>query len=73
MICKELVRRGVACIIPKEEIATFRGSPILNGAFGVVKPGKWIGKPEDGKPVLRLIMDFRAANSVHRELPGSTG
>ena len=73
VICRELVSRGVACIIPQKDIATFRGAPILNGAFGVLKPGKWIGKPEDGKPVLRLIMDFRAANSVHRELPGAVG
>ena len=67
------VLRRVCCVIPEKDIATFRGAPILNGAFGVLKPGKWIGKPEDGKPVLRLIMDFRAANSVHRELPGAVG
>ena len=46
---------------------------ILNGAFGVVKPNKWVGEPALNKPVLRLIMDFRAANAVHRMLPGAVG
>lgn len=69
-IARELVQRNVACIIPAADIAQFKGKPILNGAFGVVKPGKWIGDPCRNQPVLRLIMDFRAANFVHRELPG---
>lgn len=44
---------------------------ILNGAFGVVKPGKWVGDPKANTPVLRIIMDFRCANAVHRMLPGA--
>ncbi len=69
-IARELVQREVACVIPAADIAQFKGQPILNGAFGVVKPGRWIGDPLENRPVLRLIMDFRAANMVHRELPG---
>lgn len=45
----------------------------MNGAFGVVKPNQWVGEPALNKPVLRLIMDFRAANAVHRMLPGAVG
>ena len=66
-----MVKRGVACIIEPGDVATFKGKMILNGAFGVIKPNKWVGDPSENRPVLRLIMDFRAANSVHRMLPGS--
>lgn len=66
-IAQELVSRGIACVIPESEIATCRGELILNGAFGVVKPNKWV----NDKPILRLIMDSRAANAVHRSLPGA--
>lgn len=38
-----------------------------NGAFGVVKTGKFLS---DERPVLRLIMDFRAVNSVCSVLTG---
>lgn len=70
-IGSEMVKRGVACIIEPGDVATFKGKMILNGAFGVIKPNKWVGDRSDNRPVLRLIMDFRAANSVHRMLPGS--
>ena len=70
-IAIELVKRGVARVIEPQDIATFQGQPILNGAFGVAKPNKWVGDPKNNCPVLRLIMDFRAANVVHRMLPGS--
>ena len=70
-IAIQLVERGVARVIEFQDIATFQGQPILNGAFGVSKPNKWVGDPKDNCPVLRLIMDFRAANAVHRMLPGS--
>ena len=72
-IASEMVRRGVATIIEPDNIAVCRGKKILNGAFGVVKPNKWVGDPALNKPVLRLIMDFRAANAVHRMLPGAVG
>ena len=70
-IALELINRGVATVMEPEHIATCRGEPILHGAFGVVKPNKWVGSPADNCPVLRLIMDFRAANAAHRMLPGS--
>ena len=70
IIAAEMIRRGVARIMAPEDIATYKQQKILNGAFGVVKPNKWVGEPADNVPVLRLIMDFRAANAVHRMLPG---
>lgn len=68
-IAVQLVRRGVAIVLEEDEIERFRGKPILNGAFGVTKPNKFVEVEGTQKPVLRLIMDFRAANSVHRMLP----
>lgn len=71
VIAAEMVQRGVACVIEEGDIATYRGQKVLNGAFGVVKPNRWVGHGDQRLPVLRLIMDFRAANCLHRMLPGA--
>ena len=71
VIAAEMVQRGVACVIEEDDIATFRGEKVLNGAFGVVKPNRWVELNGQKQPVLRLIMDFRAANCLHRMLPGA--
>lgn len=65
MIAKELYRRGL--VEPVEEPLMVKGKPVCNGAFGVVKPGKYL---EDERPVLRLIMDFRATNAATKVLEG---
>ena len=71
IIAAEMVQRGVACVIEEDDIATYKGQKVLNGAFGVVKPNRWVGDGVHRLPVLRLIMDFRAANCLHRMLPGA--
>ena len=43
------------------------GKPVLNGAFGVVKPDKFT---ESGLPVLGMIMDLRASNTILEQLEG---
>lgn len=63
--------KGVARVIEEGDIATFRGQKVLNGAFGVVKPNRWVEQDGRKLPVVRLIMDFRAANCLHRMLPGA--
>ncbi len=65
LIGKELYDRGLAG--PVARCAAVGEQKILNGAFGVLKPGKLSPK---GAPVLRLIMDFRAVNSVMRVIEG---
>ena len=69
-IAAQLVQRGVACVIERDQIARHKGELVLNGAFGVVKPNKFVEGKNGPLPVLRLIMDFRAANALHRMLPG---
>eukprot|EP00438_Fugacium_kawagutii_P006300 Skav233308 [mRNA] locus=scaffold4193:88579:93795:+ [translate_table: standard] len=64
-IARELYARGL--VEPAEDPLIIDGAIITNGAFGVVKPGKYL---EDERPVLRLIMDFRGVNSVTRVLEG---
>ena len=54
-IAGELYRRGL--VQPVEDPVKVKGQAILNGAFGVPKPGKFL---EDERAILRLIMDFRA-------------
>lgn len=61
VIAKELVDRGIATIIPEHDVATVNGEKVFNGAFGVVKPNRWVGR----KPVLRLT------RVLHRALPGA--
>ena len=65
LIAKELYTRGL--VEPVESPLEIKGKPICNGAFGVVKPGKFL---EDERPILRLIMDFRAVNAATRILEG---
>lgn len=69
-IAAQLVQRGVARVIEEDQIARHKGELILNGAFGVIKPNKFVEGENGPVPVLRLIMDFRMANAVHRMLPG---
>eukprot|EP00438_Fugacium_kawagutii_P020958 Skav211849 [mRNA] locus=scaffold305:925833:932175:+ [translate_table: standard] len=64
-IAKELYERGL--VEPVEDPLVIRGRIVTNGAFGVVKPGRYL---EDERPVLRLIMDFRGVNSVTQVLEG---
>ena len=64
-IAGELYRRGLVAAV--KEPWQLDGQPVLNGAFGVVKPNKLT---EAGQPVLRLIMDFRATNGVHKIITG---
>jgi len=65
MIVKDLYERGLVEAV--EQPLLVRGRPVLNGSFGVIKPGKFL---EDERPVLRLIMDFRGTNSVSKVLTG---
>ena len=43
------------------------GVPVLNGAFGVIKPDRMT---ESGLPVLRMIFDLRASNTILEQLEG---
>ena len=55
---RELVTCGLAEAVA--DPVNIRGKPLVYGAFGVVKPGNNL---EDGRLVLRFIMDFRGVNS----------
>eukprot|EP00438_Fugacium_kawagutii_P032030 Skav203167 [mRNA] locus=scaffold371:249779:253293:+ [translate_table: standard] len=65
LIAKELLDRGL--VEPVEDPYVLRGKVLTNGAFGVVKPNKFL---PDERQVLRLIMDFRGVNSVTKVLEG---
>ena len=64
-IAGALYKRGL--VRPVEKVAKVEDQEVLNGAFGVPKPGKLL---EDGRDVLRLIMDFRGVNSVMKIIEG---
>ena len=65
LIAGELFRRGLVRTV--ERPASLDGKAIINGAFGVPKPGK---VTEENEQVLRLIMDFRCCNAVCRVIEG---
>eukprot|EP00435_Cladocopium_sp_Y103_P022889 s2074_g5.t1 len=67
-IADELVKRGVCNWIPFEKVVEFRGQKVLNGLFGVTKPGL----AENNKPILRLIMNLVPSNSVLKQFKGFT-
>ena len=66
-VCEELVSRGICEWIPTLEVIEVKGVRILNGLFGVKKPAKLA----DGRPVLRVIMNLKATNSVMRQIRGA--
>ena len=67
LIADELVSRGVCDWVPLESVIKYRGERVLNGLFGVSKPSKL----EDGRPVLRLIMNLIPSNSIMEQFSGA--
>ena len=65
-IAHELVRRNVCDWIPVDKVYKLGGVPVLNGLFGVTKPGMI----EDGRPVLRFIMNLTGSNACQIQLEG---
>jgi len=62
-----LLERRVVEFVPDQRIPRHRGKRVLQGAFLVLKPGKFL---PDGRPSGRLIMDVRATNALMRVLEG---
>ena len=65
-IALELVRRNVCSWIPLEQVYKVKGVTILNGLFGVSKPTSL----EDGRPILRVIMNLTGSNATQLQLEG---
>lgn len=65
LIGAELYKRGLVRTV--ERPAKLDDKLVLNGAFGVPKPGK---ETDQGEQVLRLIMDFRCCNAICRVIEG---
>lgn len=64
-VVKALYERHL--VVPVNTRPSVRGEPVLNGAFGVVKPQKYT---DTGLPVLRMIVDLRASNTILEQLEG---
>ena len=65
-IASELVKRRICDWIPLEQVYKIRGTPVLNGLFGVGKPSFL----QDGRQVLRLIMNLTGSNATQEQLTG---
>ena len=65
-IASELVKRRICDWIPLEKVYKIRGTPVLNGLFGVGKPSFL----QDGRQVLRLIMNLTGSNATQEQLTG---
>ena len=63
-IASELVKRRICDWIPLDKVHCVNGVRILNGLFGVSKPAVL----EDGRHVLRLIMNLTGSNSTQEQL-----
>ena len=66
-VVKALWERNL--VTPVQTRPTVQGVPVLNGAFGVIKPEKFT---DSGLPVLRMIIDLRASNTILDQLEGDT-
>ena len=67
LIADELVKRNVCGWVPLSSVFRFRGTPVLNGLFGVEKSSKL----SDQRPILRLIMNLVPSNSIMHPFTGS--
>ena len=65
-IAFELVKRNVCSWVPLSKVYRVNGVPVLNGLFGVVKPSTL----QDGRPILRLIMNLTGTNATQHSLEG---
>ena len=65
-IARELVRRRICDWIPLEKVYSIGSAPVLNGLFGVNKTTHL----EDGRPILRLIMNLTGSNATQLQLEG---
>eukprot|EP00435_Cladocopium_sp_Y103_P044430 s82_g12.t1 len=65
-IAWELVRRNVCSWLPLEKVHSVGNQRVLNGLFGVSKPTFL----DDGRRVLRLIMNLTGSNSTQESLVG---
>ena len=65
-IALELVKRNICTWVPLRSVYEVGGVKILNGLFGVSKPSCL----EDGRTVLRLIMNLTGSNSTQLQLEG---
>ena len=68
-VARLLVERGVCKPIPLDCVARVEGQRVLNGLFGVPKP-KFL---QDGRPVLRTIMNFIPTNGLQKTIEGHVG
>ena len=69
-IWKLLEERGIIRWVPESTALSTHKGPLLNGLFGVVKPGKLSPKLQ---PVLRVIMNLVPANSILSVIEGDIG
>ena len=66
-ICKAMCKKGLVRPLSRHELHHVNGKPLLNGAFGVEKPGKITSS---GRVVLRFIMDLRPSNYLQLPIVG---
>ena len=64
-VCRGLLESGVCTLLPVEDVFSVRGSPLLNGLFGVSKD-----EVVNGYEVYRLIMNLIPLNSLCQGLSG---
>lgn len=67
-IAEELVARNVCDWVDLDLVYRVKGTPILNGLFGVPKTANL----PDGRPVLRFIMNLTGSNATQFQLESQT-
>lgn len=66
-VCETLVKFGICEWIKESQVVRVRGEKVLNGLFGVRKPATL----PSGEPILRVIMNLKATNSVMHQIRGA--
>eukprot|EP00971_Amphidinium_carterae_P348898 6490729-Amphidinium_carterae.1 len=73
LVAGHLVSRRLCSLLYDSELVWIQGLPLVNGLFGVEKPGSTVHTLDGASSTcLRLIMNLTASNSVMRACEGNT-
>ena len=64
-ICAGAAERGIFTFLKERDVFQFRGTPLLNGLFGVEKKNKIL---DSGEPILRMIINAIPANALQETI-----
>eukprot|EP00971_Amphidinium_carterae_P019548 384841-Amphidinium_carterae.2 len=71
---RELLKRRLVTVVRADQVLRVNGKAILNGLFGVEKPGQMVRCPDgQTRAAQRLIMNLQPVNALMKKFAADTG